>query len=574
MDWDVFISYASEERQWVVDNLFEPLSRCRTVEGERPRIFFDEKGIDVSQNWQQALAEAITESHKVIPVYSRRYFQKPMCQWELGLFWTLDPIGDLKKINPVLIESEAENNVPIQYSLIHYLYIGKTDWFERLCHGLQLSIEKEPTVLTFIDQPPAEIAVNHTLPALTVQMKVPAGQAGEEQIEIYCPEAQLHGTVARQTENGMAVFDDLSLGAPAPEVRLIAAAKGCDAAQSITFQVLPPAAVTIQTPVLPTDQTPQTFSPQIKGAGEAVFFAGGTRLVVLGEGKATVYDLQGKQMGPRQDVDDTLRLISPTEQLVALVDWWGRILVLGPDGPILDWEGPPNTEGLSIAGDLAVNGNQFYLGYWTGDVFHVELDQPTPPVRLLHHPEGIGRLAWADDSLFMADLQGRLLRNREMDNTEIARIESRLYLLKPFAGCLVAVGDTKLYHIQLNSNRIFGEMLPTSFSTGLFVLGQSHHPVVIDSQGKGLRFDADLKLVVRFATGPGAVPVSADDAGIYCVLKNADGSLSLMIRDRIVFTHLGGTLAVAQDGRHFAVGDESGIRIVRADEVRSWIGET
>ena len=107
MSWDVFISYASEERQWVVKNLYEPLSRCRTASGHRPSIFFDIKGIDISQNWQRALANAITMSRKVVPVYSRRYFKKPICLWELGLFWTLDPIGDQGKINPVLMEPEG-----------------------------------------------------------------------------------------------------------------------------------------------------------------------------------------------------------------------------------------------------------------------------------------------------------------------------------------------------------------------------------------------------------------------------------------------------------------------------------
>jgi hypothetical protein len=559
----------------VIDNLIEPLSRSRTNSGERPRIFFDAKGIDVSQNWQQALAEAITKSHKVVPVYSRRYFQKPMCQWELGLFWTLDPIGELKKINPVLIDPEAEDDVPIQYSLIQYLSIDTPDWLERLCHSLQLRIDQEPTVLTFQDQPPAKIAVNHTLPALTVQMKLPTGQVGDEQqIEISCSQSQLQGTLRRMTKKGMAVFDDISLETPTTEAQLIATAKGCHAAQSKLFQVLPHVAVSRPTPAPPPDHALPALSPRIKHLGKAIFFAGGTRLAVVGGGLVTVYDLTGVQIGPSQDVDDTLRLVHCADQNLVLVDWWGRVLVLGSEAPLLDWEGPSQTEGLWVAGDTAVHGNRLFIGYWTGDIYYLDMDGSAPPTRLHHHTDGIGHLAWAGTSLLMADLQGRLLRFQDRSNTEITRIEGNLHQLKPYADCVVAVGDKMLHYLRFKPDQVFGEKLPPNFSRVSSVLGQSQYPVVMDSQGKGFRFDAGLKLVVQFATGPGAVPVSADEAGVYCVLKNTDESWSLMIRDRIVFTHIGGTMAVAQDGRHFAVGDENGIRIVGVEEVLTWIEET
>lgn len=58
---------------------------CRTREGRPARVFFDvgEHGIQVGQDFQTAIDQAIERTHKFLPVYSRYYFNKAMCRLEL-----------------------------------------------------------------------------------------------------------------------------------------------------------------------------------------------------------------------------------------------------------------------------------------------------------------------------------------------------------------------------------------------------------------------------------------------------------------------------------------------------------
>ncbi len=43
---DVFISYASEDRDWVRTNIYQPLLGCMFADGRVPRIFFDMSDLD------------------------------------------------------------------------------------------------------------------------------------------------------------------------------------------------------------------------------------------------------------------------------------------------------------------------------------------------------------------------------------------------------------------------------------------------------------------------------------------------------------------------------------------------
>ena len=60
--FDIFISYAREDLEWVRGNLYEPLSRCRTGSGRRPRIFFDvgEEGIGIGMSFIDAIHVSTT----------------------------------------------------------------------------------------------------------------------------------------------------------------------------------------------------------------------------------------------------------------------------------------------------------------------------------------------------------------------------------------------------------------------------------------------------------------------------------------------------------------------------------
>nr|MDQ3806043.1 toll/interleukin-1 receptor domain-containing protein [Acidobacteriota bacterium] len=234
-EYDVFISYAHEDRAWVSENLYKPLLRCQTADGRRPRVFFDigDEGISIGESFMNVLVHAILNSKKFLPVYSRNYFDKKMCQYELTKAHQFDPGGESAKINPILIDPAVV--VPIAVNHIHYGNISSPDWFPRLCKSLGLIPAAEQTALKFLDQP-ADVTVSHTLPPLRVavvcaERVVPR----EEQVTVAAEAGRLEGTLTVKTEGGVATFADLSMSTPVGATRLVASAYGHEPAHSEPF---------------------------------------------------------------------------------------------------------------------------------------------------------------------------------------------------------------------------------------------------------------------------------------------------------------------------------------------------
>lgn len=84
-DYDVFISYAHEEYEWVVENVYTPLFNIDKP--RRLKIFFDRddkrKSIEVSDYWMDTIALSILGSRFVVPIYSEVYFARAYCLYEL-----------------------------------------------------------------------------------------------------------------------------------------------------------------------------------------------------------------------------------------------------------------------------------------------------------------------------------------------------------------------------------------------------------------------------------------------------------------------------------------------------------
>jgi hypothetical protein len=222
---------------------------------------------------------------------------------------------------------------------------------------------------------------------------------------------------------------------------------------------------------------------------------------------------------------------------------------------------------MNIPGGLAVYNNCVYVGFWSGKV--VNWMVPEDEVYEWRHEAGVQALEAVSDCLYVVGLDGKLSIPQDDRFTELGKLGQTTHLLKAYPGCLVAVGEDRLYHFATNTRKISSQLLP--FADPSAVLGDIDRPVVIDARGRGLRFDAALVYRARFHTTAGAVPTSADDAGRYCVFSNPDGSRTLMLDDRTVFTHLGGTLAVAPGGNYFAVGDGQVVRILNAADLRSLV---
>jgi hypothetical protein len=82
-DYDVFISYAHEERGWVTQHVLAPLRAATLPNGKKLSIFFDTSTIRAGTAWQAALALGIDASRFIIPVYSQTYFSQPYCRFEI-----------------------------------------------------------------------------------------------------------------------------------------------------------------------------------------------------------------------------------------------------------------------------------------------------------------------------------------------------------------------------------------------------------------------------------------------------------------------------------------------------------
>jgi hypothetical protein len=82
-DYDVFISYASQDRAWVYEHVFAPFRDAELPNGRKLSVFFDTTSIRSGTGWQTMLSLAIDASRFIVPVYSEAYFRQPYCRFEI-----------------------------------------------------------------------------------------------------------------------------------------------------------------------------------------------------------------------------------------------------------------------------------------------------------------------------------------------------------------------------------------------------------------------------------------------------------------------------------------------------------
>lgn len=82
-DYDVFISYARQDRVWVMKHVVTPLGNAVRPDGRKLTVFFDTSSIRSGTAWQTKLALAIDGSRFIVPIYSEAYFKQPYCRFEI-----------------------------------------------------------------------------------------------------------------------------------------------------------------------------------------------------------------------------------------------------------------------------------------------------------------------------------------------------------------------------------------------------------------------------------------------------------------------------------------------------------
>ena len=561
--YDVFISYAREDAPWVQEHLYSQLRRCVLSDGRRPVIFLDTstEGVKQGSSFITSLSEAILDSEKYVAIYSTTYFQKEMCQWELNRFFLLDPNGKQMKLNPILIEPEAEALIPFEVCHIQYVTLSQTDWFERLMSSLNLVPEPQlpQTHLAFARQP-GDVPINHTISGLEVTVTDETGKHGPDvDIAVALERGYLGGTCTALTRQGVATFNDLFVPERAESVRLVAYAEGHEPVLSEPFSVYVPAPAPAPV-VASADTATAPVGPLIDDQGDIIFHGDGSALVVMGESYIRCHGIDGMVRGElKLGTQPQIRQVCRNEALLCFSTWAGEILAIAPDGRCRAVSMPTRqVEGFSVPGGVALAGEFVYVGMWNGDIFRLSLTED--PVLVAQHSAGVQALAVAGEQLIVADLESRLVIYVSGEARFQRELGSLVLWLKTYPSCVVAIGEDRLYQFAFTRGTLMDESLRLGRVTDAFT--DVDLPVLLDGEGKGLRFDADLGVRVRFSTTAGSKPISADDAGQYCVFLQPDGTHSLMIDSRIVYSHTDGGFAVSADGQRFAVGNSDGIDLL------------
>ncbi len=570
-DYDVFISYAREDGDWVRANLYDPLVRCRTKDGRKPVVFLDvdKEGVPPGVNFIVFLAEAIAKSRTVVAVYSSTYFSKEMCQWELGKVVELDPTGAQGKLTPILIDTSAADSVPLYASGINYIPVERDDWFEILVSSLGLTPPEQPDQLSFLDRP-GDVTAHYTLPPIRVEIT----QDGEsvvrsEIVTLTVEDGSLNGTSSVEAVDGVASFDDLSIESVLDSTRLVAAAEGCLPAYSERFAVRPAAA-----------PMTEAIQARIPAVGELAFFGNDTAVAVIGTRALGVYDFSGNQLA-EVGLDSRTRLLRRSDSVLALAAWSGRVDLISSEGGHGRWHLTSEASRYAVPGDLQFEGERALVGLWNGQVFRLAVGEEAEPV--LDHPAGVQCLAAIGEMLVVCGLDGGLCLYQEGRMVRSHQLERSIRLLKPVGDHLLAVGETHLYRVPLGAGRVLPIELQLDGAAA--ALGEPEWPIVIDRLGKAIVVDHELSVRGSFHAGAGAELVGSDRKVDFCVVRMRDGSHSLVdlsaegkatggaAKGRVTFSRSDGALAVSPTGKHFALGSERDTRILSSKEMDELLGD-
>jgi hypothetical protein len=111
--YDIFLSFAPEDRAWTMEQLYEPLSNSRDSDGRPLQICLDWKDREIDQGIKSmsGLNEAISASRWSVVVVSNTYLDRSMARWRLSRMAHLEGAED--RVMLVFRDPAPEDDLPL-----------------------------------------------------------------------------------------------------------------------------------------------------------------------------------------------------------------------------------------------------------------------------------------------------------------------------------------------------------------------------------------------------------------------------------------------------------------------------
>ena len=546
--FDIFISYASEELDWVEENVYQPLMRCVLPDRRRPRIYLDKSdcGLKPGDDFRAVLYKAVISSRFFIPIYSDRYFQKQFALDELN--WAFNK---LKRNQVVPVAKDPEIIIPGQYANIHCQKMSDQSWLFKLTEALGLTMASNPeSMRVHFATSIGPMRVNNTMPLVRVElMNRNDSHFCEETVEISSSSGTLQGTLKKKTKGGIAKFSDLSIGSPSPDVTLMAHAQGYTEGVSNVFAV--------EEFVPPPPEDPALTTILVDNYSDVFFFESGKALAVVSANEIATYSTNGG-LQSSTTFSTRMKIVRRKNSTMVFLGWDGQGLLLNDDYLVANIAKLETNGRLAIPGDCVIVGGDALVGYWNGALYRYGIDGTSQ--KLLQHDDGINCFAVLRAGHYICDLHGNLTIYENGIRKYTTHLEPTILGIKVFTHGVVVVGEQKAYQLPFGRANVIAEKLCSSRVSHVAV--HDEQIMLVDEQGLGFWIDENLNYTQRFHTVAGARPLTTQRTCQRTIFRYPDASSTLLENGKIVYTHKApGALDFDNAYQHVALGDENTIKI-------------
>jgi TIR domain len=551
--WDLFVSYAREDKDWLRKELVEPLRAYRTADGRAVSVFVDTDALHAGFNWMEEVMSAIMKCRVLLAIYSKAYFESEPCKFEMVKGVQRDPVGLRGMFRPVAI-TDVGKLVPEAYTHLTWLDASDERWFNRLIDALGYRHHGRIHNLQFREEIPAA-TTGTPLGAVSVEVQCDGRRVEEDEvIRLISESGTLRGTSAAKSDRGLATFHDLFFDAPAESTRLVATADGCTASFSNTFAVLPP-------PVI----KPPEEDPRIDATGEVYFFGDPEVIGIAGNDTVHVFNQACELLGSAA-LPNPLRLIRACAGGLVFLGWGGEIVWVGANSERREWRPGPRL-GFCVPGDVVAASEtatgELLVGMWSGEVWQLHADSRCT-LRFLH-PGGVQKIDTLEGQVFVSDLEGVLAIYCGQECLSSVKTEPTIRRLRAFPDSVVLIGEDRLYQYSIERKRLFSLPVPVKIAAAY---GTGERTVAVSREGQGILLLRDA-ITENFFTVAGCIPVSMDAQGRFYAFRNPDGTYTLWHNRRPLLQGVAGGLAVSRGGTRVAIGDGSAVKISSMGTIRA-----